>query len=491
MSADILIVDDEADIRALIKGILDDEGFVTRTSANSTAAFEAVQQRIPSIVILDIWLQGSELDGMEILKRLKAQYPALPVLMISGHGTIETAVSAIKFGAYDFIEKPFKSDRLLLMIQRALEAAALRLENESLKKKVDAGHELIGKSSVFQNILQSLKRVAPTNSRVLLTGEAGTGKDVAARFIHNNSSRAARPYSVLSCATLRPERLEIELFGAEAGVSGEYSYSGVLERAHGGTLLLDEVADMPIETQGKIVRVLQNQNFQRVGGNNSIEVDVRILASTNRDLEYEISQGNFRQDLYYRLNVVPIMMPPLNTRSIDIPLLCEYFCELIASNSGMPTPSFSHEALDVLKAYEWPGNIRQLRNVVEWVMIMHNLSAGSSYGIEHLPIEITKDLADKSDAQMVAQNPMIGSLPDDFSEMSLREAREKFERDYLQVQIERFGGNISKTAQFVGMERSALHRKLKSLEIIQGEKLDDHTLSSDSDSLTLTQRKRA
>ncbi len=497
MSAEILIVDDEADIRTLIKGILEDEGYTTRVAANSTKAYEAVREKMPSLVILDIWLQGSEHDGLEILKTLKAQNPYLPVLMISGHGSIETAVSTIKQGAYDFIEKPFKSDRLLLMIQRALEAAALRQENDSLKKKVESGRDLIGKSPSFQNLQQALKRVAPTNSRVLLTGEAGTGKDVVARFIHANSLRASRPYLVLNCATLLPERLEVELFGAEAGISGDQPYTGVLERANGGTLLLDEVADMPLETQGKIVRVLQSQSFSRVGGNKALDVDVRIMASTNRNLEREIEEGNFRQDLFYRLNVVPIAMPNLKSRALDIPVLVDYFSNQIAQAAGMPKPQFSESALSALQSYEWPGNIRQLKNVIEWVMIMNTLPAGSAYEAEHLPVEILgksgaarSEMAGRSEAG--ASSASSVSMPSDVMALPLREARELFERDYLQTQINRFSGNISKTAQFIGMERSALHRKLKSLEIMTNDKSDD-TESSSYESFTpsSTERKRA
>jgi len=311
MSANILIVDDEEDIRILVKGILEDEGYTTTLAADAAQTYETMEEKAPDLIVLDIWLQGSEHDGLEILARVMEENPLLPIVMISGHGTIETAVSAIKLGAYDFIEKPFKSDRLLLMIKRALETAELKRENLALKQKVDTSADLIGESSVTKTLIQALERIAATNSRVLLTGAPGTGKDIAARFIHQHSDRAAGPYLALNCASLRPERLEVELFGSESGVMGEPSRQGLLEQADGGTLLLDEVADMPLETQGKIVRVLQEQNFQKVGGNKFITVDVRIIASTNRDLEKAVEQGEFREDLFYRLNVVPVSLPTL------------------------------------------------------------------------------------------------------------------------------------------------------------------------------------
>lgn len=473
MSAEILIVDDEADIRKLVQGILQDEGYQARLAANAAEAYKHIEAKVPSLVVLDIWLQGSEHDGMQILEKIKQQYPHMPVVMISGHGTIETAVAAIKKGAYDFIEKPFKSDRLLLMIQRALEAAGLRRENEALRKRTEGPVSLVGESPVAQNLLQLIERAAPTNSRILLTGDAGTGKDVAARVVHRLSKRADKPFMVLSCATLHPERLEAELFGT----AGEKV--GVLEQAHEGTLLLDEVADMPLETQGKIVRVLQEQRFQKVGDDKFIEVDVRILASSNRNLEESIGNGDFRQDLYYRLNVVPIHIPPLKDRRQDIPALVNYFVDALNKNSGLPARNFSTEALAVMQGYDWPGNVRQLRNVVEWVLIMNGATAEQDVHAEHLPPEITGKGIFPGSASGGGESHR--SLMD----LSLRDAREAFEREYLQSQVSRFGGNISKTAQFVGMERSALHRKLKSLEILAGEKDSNEDESSDA------KRKRA
>ena len=457
MSADILIIDDEADIRMLIQGILEDEGFATRQAGNAEQAYAAVGARVPSLVILDIWLQNSEHDGMNILSRLKADHPHLPVIMISGHGTIETAVNAIKLGAYDFIEKPFKSDRLLVMIDRALENAQLKIENEALRRKTATPTDLTGSSPVVGQLRHVLERVGPTNSRVLITGEPGTGKELAARMIHRLSDRAAGPFMALNCATLLPERLEIELFGSVDGVHGEPGKIGVLEQANGGTLLLDEVADMPLETQGKIVRALQDHKVTRVGGKDPVHVDVRILASTNRDLNRAMEDGNFRQDLYYRLNVVPVQMPPLRERMADIPDLAVVFMNQYADANSLPRRVLADAAIMTLQAYHWPGNIRQLRNVMEWVMIMTGTNADEPIRPDHLPPEICGADSTDHDGRMALSRDMVL--------MPLRDAREQFEKDYLEAQVERFHGNISKTAQFIGMERSALHRKLKLLVI--------------------------
>lgn len=457
MNETILIVDDEPDIRNLIKGILEDEGYKGRQAGTAKQAYEEIEKSLPDLVVLDIWLQGSDHDGLQILANIKKRYPHLPVVMISGHGTIETAVSSIKQGAYDFIEKPFKSDRLLLMIRRAIENAVLKQENEALKKKVAKPAKMVGESSAMQNLRQILERVAPTNSRILLTGEAGSGKDIAARAIHSTSNRASKPYLVINCATLRPERLELELFGSDEAGSES---TGVIEQADKGTVLLDEVSDMPLETQGKIMRVLQEQRFNRVGGSKEIEVDVRIIASTNRNLEKAIAEGRFRQDLFYRLNVVPVTIPPLRDRIQDLQPLLGYFVQEISEQSGLPSRGFSPQALAAMQTYTWPGNIRQLRNIVEWSMIMKGVQGGD-FEVDDLPPEITGKGPSASDSDSSRQNA-------NFMMMPLREAREVFEREYLQSQINRFGGNISKTAQFIGMERSALHRKLKSLNIING-----------------------
>ncbi|HEX3499238.1 MAG TPA: sigma-54 dependent transcriptional regulator [Stellaceae bacterium] len=462
MATDILIVDDEADIRMLIAGVLKDEGYQTREAGNSTQALAAIRSRQPSLVILDIWLQGSELDGIEILKVIRRELPALPVIMISGHGNIETAVAAIKFGAYDFIEKPFKSDRLLLVIERAIEAARLRRENQELRLRAGGDVELVGNSQATNQLRQQIERVAPTGSRVLITGPAGVGKEVVARLLHARSRRASGPFVALNCATMRPDRLEIELFGTEAG--GEEPDQprkvGTFEQAHGGMLLLDEVADMPLETQGKIVRVLQEQTFERVGGGNRVEVDVRVVASSNRDLAGEIAGGRLREDLFYRLNVVPIRVPPLRERRDDIPLLARHFMNRTAEAAGLTPREFGEDAMAALQAYEWPGNVRQLRNAVDWLLIMAPGEVREPIRADMLPAEIGA----------IAPAVVKWDKGGEIMSLPLRDAREVFEREYLIAQVTRFGGNISRTAAFVEMERSALHRKLKSLGVFNGDR---------------------
>src|SRR5579862_5932032 len=370
MAHDILIVDDEADIRMLIAGVLRDEGYATREAANSAETFAAIQARQPTLVILDIWLQNSELDGIAILRQLRSEMPSVPVVMISGHGTIETAVEAIKMGAYDFIEKPFKSDRLLLIIQRAIETALLRRENEELRLRAGGEIHLVGVSVAASQLRQQIDRVAPTGSRVLISGAPGVGKEVVGRLLHAHSRRAGGPFVAVNCATMHPDRLELELFGSEAAVDGAPRKVGTFERAHGGTLFLDEVADMPLETQGKIVRVLQEQTFERVGGSNRVEVDVRVVASTNRDLSGEIASGRFREDLYYRLSVVPIRVPALRERREDIPLLARHFMARASEAARIAAREIGEDAMAALQAYSWPGNVRQLRNVIDWLLIM-------------------------------------------------------------------------------------------------------------------------
>lgn len=462
MAHDILIVDDESDNRILMSGVLADEEFETREAADSTSALAAIRSRRPSLVILDIWLQGSELDGIELLDVIKKEHPAVPVVMISGHGTIETAVAAIKKGAYDFIEKPFKADRLLLVVERAIEAARLRRENEELRLRVGAEAELIGQSSAINQLRQMVERVAPTGSRVLITGLAGAGKEVVARMLHTRSKRASGPFVVLNCATMRPDRLEQELFGIEAGVEGPESPRkiGTFEQAHGGTLFLDEVADMPLETQGKIVRALQEQTFQRVGGTDAVEVDVRVISSSNRDLTEEMAQGNFREDLFYRLSVVPIRVPALTDRREDIPLLARHFMRRSAEAAGMPAREIGEDAMAALQSYEWKGNVRQLRNVIDWLLIMAPGDATEPIRSDMLPPEISG----------ITPTVLQWERGSEIMTLPLREAREVFEREYLTAQVMRFGGNISRTAAFVGMERSALHRKLKSLGLHQAER---------------------
>ncbi|OAN43919.1 sigma-54-dependent Fis family transcriptional regulator [Paramagnetospirillum marisnigri] len=462
MAHDILIVDDEGDIRALIAGILEDEGHSTREASNSDEALEGIRARRPNLVIQDIWLQGSRLDGLGVLEAVKRDHPEVPVVMISGHGNIETAVQAIKVGAYDFIEKPFKADRLLLVVERAIEAARLRRENEELKLRAGSTGELIGGSVAVAQARQAIDRVAPTNSRVLITGPAGSGKEVVARLIHARSRRADGPFVVLNCAAMHPDRMEVELFGTEHGMDGPETPRkiGTFEQAHGGTLLLDEVADMPLETQGKIVRVLQDQMFERVGGGKRVEVDVRVIATTNRDLQTEMASGHFREDLFYRLNVVPVRMASLRDRKEDIPALARQFMQMTASVAGVQPRPISEDAMAALQAYDWPGNVRQLRNVVDWLLIMAPGDAREPIRADMLPSEIGA----------ITPAVLRWDKSSEIMTLPLREARELFEREYLLAQVNRFAGNISRTAAFVGMERSALHRKLKLLGVNTDEK---------------------
>ena len=456
MAHDILIVDDEADIRMLIAGVLKDEGYATREAADTAQTVAAIQARQPTLVILDIWLQGGGLEGIEILKQLRAEMPSVPVVMISGHGTIETAVEAIKLGAYDFIEKPFKSDRLLLVVERAIEAAQLRRENEELKLRAGGDLDLVGASSAANQLRQQIERVAPTGSRVLITGPPGSGKEVVGRLLHARSRRARGAFIPVNCATMRPERLEIELFGTETRNDGAPRKVGTFERAHGGTLFLDEVADMPLETQGKIVRVLQEQTFERVGGSSRVEVDVRVVASSNRGLGAEISAGRFREDLFYRLSVVPIRVPPLRERLEDIPLMARHFMARASEAARLAPRDFGEDAMAALQAYTWPGNVRQLRNVIDWLLIMAPGDTHEPIRADMLPNEITA----------IAPTVVKWEKGSEIMTLPLRDAREVFEREYLLAQVTRFGGNISRTAAFVGMERSALHRKLKSLGVV-------------------------
>ena len=454
MASDILIVDDENDIRELVAGILEDEGHGTRTAGNSDECLAAIEKRRPTLIFLDIWMQGSRLDGLALLDVIKHQHPDLPVVIISGHGNVETAVSAIKRGAYDYIEKPFKADRLVLIAERALEASKLRREVKELREKSGDSSELLGGSTTINQLRQQIERVAPTNSRILITGPSGSGKELAARTIHLTSHRASGPFVVLNAAAITPERMEIELFGTEDD-GGSSRKIGALEEAHGGTLYLDEVADMPRETQSKILRVLVDQSFNRVGGSTRVQVDVRLISSTARDLPREIQEGRFREDLFHRLAVVPIRVPSLAERRDDIPSLVESFMEQISRNAGLPIRRIGEDAMAVLQAHDWPGNIRQLRNNVERLMILTRGDPEAVITADLLPAEI---------------GAMLPALPtstggEHLMSLPLRDAREIFEREYLVAQINRFGGNISRTAEFVGMERSALHRKLKSLGV--------------------------
>ncbi len=454
MAADILIVDDEADIREGVAGILSDEGHGTRTAKNSDEALAAIEARRPHLVFLDIWMQGSRLDGLQLLNVIKENHPTLPVVMISGHGNIETAVSAIKFGAYDFIEKPFKADRLVLVADRALETSRLKREVTDLRARAGATNRIVGKSPTLNQLRQIIERVGQKNSRVMVMGAPGSGKELVARVIHEMSPRAQGPFVAINAATITPESMEVELFGVEAADQRSRKV-GALEEAHGGTLYLDEVGDMPRETQNRILRVLVDQNFQRVGGATRVHVDVRIVSSSSKDLAAAIVAGNFREDLFHRLAVVPIRAPSLSERREDIPELVEYFMDQISAATGMPRRRIGADAMAVLQSHDWPGNIRQLRNNVERLMILSGGDADAEITAEMLPSEI---------GALVPSTPN-GTGGEKLMSLSLREAREVFEREYLVAQISRFGGNISRTAEFIGMERSALHRKLKSLQI--------------------------
>ena len=450
MALDILVVDDEEDIRDLVSGILEDEGHQARTAANAQETFSEIGKRLPSLVILDIWLQDSSMDGLALLEWMREHYPDVPVVMISGHGSVETAVAAIKKGANDFIEKPFKSDHLLHVVERACEAERLQRENAELRKRAGLEADLLGGSSSINNVRQAIAKVAPSNSRVLIQGPPGSGKEVAARLLHARSRRAQGPFIVVGAASIEPHRMEEELFGIEQ--SGRLVKSGLFEQANGGTLFFDEVADMPGPTQAKILRVLTDQTFERVGGSRRVEVDVRVVSASNRDLRGEVVQGRFREDLYHRLGVVPVSVPALKERREDIPHLVDHFLDMLGQAAGRARPSVDEAAMAALQAYDWPGNVRQLRNVVERMLIMLG-ETQEEITAEMLPAELSGDSADllRPDHEM-----SIMTAP-------LREAREAFEREYLRIQINRFSGNVSKTASFIGMERSALHRKLKTL----------------------------
>lgn len=450
MALDILIVDDESDIRDLVAGVLEDDGYEARGAADSDAALAAIADRRPSLVLLDVWLKGSRLDGLDLLDEIKRRDASLPVLIISGHGNLDTAVAAIRRGAADFIEKPFEAERLLHLVSRATETQRLRRENEALRAQIGFEDELTGTSSAINAVRATLKRVGPTGSRVLLTGPAGVGKEVASRLLHNWSPRAEAPFVIASAARMTPERVDEELFGVERGES-EIS-PGLMEQAHGGTLFLDEIADMPLATQARILRVLTDQSFTRVGGSRMVKVDVRVVSATSRDLLNEIADGRFREDFYYRLNVVPVHIPALSERREDIPVLAEHFVARFAAERRIATPSFSPDAIAALQAYDWPGNVRQLRNIIERTIILAPGERIERVDVDMLPQEIIDEGRPVANG---AANAMMGA--------PLREARETFEREYLRVQIRRFSGNISRTATFIGMERSALHRKLKIL----------------------------
>ena len=464
--SDILIVDDERDIRELISDILEDEGFVTRLAGNSDDAIAAINAEPPALMILDIWLKDSRMDGIDILKTVKRDNPDVPVVIISGHGNIEIAVAAIKQGAYDFIEKPFNIDQLMVVIRRAMETSRLRRENQSLKRREVVSTDMIGSSTSFKTLMGQLDKVTKSNGRVMLRGPAGAGKEIAARYIHANSNRASAPFVTVNCASVAPDRMEEVLFGRETPERGVEP--GLLEQAHGGVIFFDEVADLPLGTQSKILRVLVDQQFTRVGGNDKVRVDLRVISSTSKDLDAAIKEDTFRQELFHRLNVVPISVPSLEERRDDIPVLARHFIADFNTSQGLPLREFSGDAEALLQTMVWPGNVRQLKNLVERVLIL-----GDGTG----PIEARELPGEEETTDDEGRVVLSGAL----ATLPLREAREAFEREYLLTQINRFGGNISRTANFVGMERSALHRKLKSLGVVTSAKSGTRVAHVDDD----------
>ncbi|MCY4032204.1 MAG: sigma-54 dependent transcriptional regulator [Hyphomicrobiales bacterium] len=447
---DILIVDDEVDILNLVRDILTEEGYRVKTAVDGEKALKIIEEHPPTLMLLDIWLGKDHSNGLEVLNSVKHTHPNIPVIMISGHGTIETAVSAIKKGAYEFIEKPFNAAKLLLLTRRAIEAINLRRENQELRLRLGSIDRVLGVSNAMNQLRQTIEKVAPTSSRVLITGPSGTGKEVTARLIHMHSKRSEGPFVALNAAAMTPKRMETELFGIE----GE-GKTGAFEQADGGTLFLDEIADMPLGTQGKILRVLVEQTFERVGGNSQVQVDVRVMSSSSRNIEEEIEEGRLRSDLFHRLNVVPVRLPPLCERREDIPELAEYMARQFSMASMIPYRPLAPDAIALLQAHDWPGNIRQLRNNVERIIIMAGGAPGSPITASMLPAEVIDSgtlLPDKSTGERLMTLP-------------LREARQAFEREYLLTQMSRFEGNVSRTANFIGMERSALHRKIKLLGV--------------------------
>ena len=458
MAHDILIVDDERDICTLIAGILEDEGNTARRAHNSSEAIDAVRQRRPALVILDVWLQGSDLDGLQLLEVIRREEPPIPVVMISGHGTIDTAVSAIKNGAYDFIEKPFKADRLLLVVERAIEADRLKRENATLRRRAGGDVAFVGTSGDAGGVRTQIERVAPTGSRVLITGPSGAGKETVARLIHQGSKRADGPFVVVNCSTMPAERLEIELFGTDGETDGDTLHvSSAFELAHGGTLVLKEVVDLPVALQSRLARVLQEQSFTRDAGKTRVEIDVRVLASSCRNLQEEIAASRFREELFHRLNVVSLRVPPLSERREDIPELANDLLRRVADATGLPQRAIGEDTLAALQGHDWPGNVRQLRNVIERLLILAPVGGGPIRA-DALPNDVSED----------APSVLRWEKGGEIMQLPLRDAREVFEREYLLAQVTRFGGNISRTATFVGMERSALHRKLKSLGLHGG-----------------------
>jgi two-component system nitrogen regulation response regulator NtrX len=445
---DLLVVDDERNIRTSLEGILRDEGYRVASVASAEEAVDRVQQAPPDLVLLDILLPG--MDGIAALEKMKRLKPDLAVLMISGHGNIETAVKATKLGAYDFIEKPLSLERVVLAVRHALDQVRLEKENLQLRQSLQRQQEIVGKSAALQEIKELIHLVAETNGRVLIRGESGTGKELVARAIHQGSARQEKPFVEVNCAAIPEDLIESELFGHEKGsfTGATAKRRGKFELADGGTIFLDEVADMSLRTQAKVLRVLEEQRFERVGGSDSLEVDVRVIAASNKDLEGEIKEGRFREDLYYRLNVVPLYVPPLRERKEDIPLLVDHFLGEFCREYGKREKKIAPEAMELLVQCPWPGNVRELKNLIERLIIM-----------------VPSSIISPADIRSSLRSPAFAEAGEPMGEDSLKAARERFEKDYILDHLRQNNWNISKTAEKLGIERSNLHRKLKAYDI--------------------------
>jgi len=454
MKPKILVVDDEVSILKSLKGVLQDEGYQVSLAASGEEGLEEVRRDVPDLILLDIWMPG--MDGLAVLAELKRSHSQIPIIIISGHGNIETAVKATKMGAFDFVEKPLSLERILVCIQNGLELCRLKEENRLWRQKIDRRSHITGESPAVESLRAQIRRAAPTNATVLITGENGTGKELVARMIHTLSRRSHLPMIEVNCAAIPEELIESELFGHEKGAfTGAYEKrKGKFDLANGGTLFLDEIGDMSLKTQAKVLRIIQEQIFERVGGSRSIRVDVRVVAATNKDLQKEIEASRFRQDLYYRLNVIPIHVPPLVERLQDIPLLVEDFLNEMAYESGMGRKEICSPVVSLLQEYPWPGNVRELRNFIERLIIM---SPGQIVQPEDLPPTFLSSI------------PKAQVVNDPFHYQTLREARCCFEREYLLRKLEEHDWNVSLTAAQIGVERSHLHRKMRALGIREAE----------------------
>ena len=455
MKYNILVIDDEEDIRNSIAGLLEDENYEVRTVENSEKALAAILDRLPDLILIDIWLENSKLDGLELLNEIQSKFLSLPCVMISGHGNIDIAVKAIRNGASDYIEKPFEVERLLITIERVLEISKLKKEHKELWLRAGGELELIGESSLIKKIQSLIKKVAPTGSRILITGEYGTGKETLARLIHLNSKRAEGPFILLNSQILSNESIEEELFGEEDD-QGRIIKIGLLEQANNGTLFIDEVASLTIEAQAFFIKALQDNAFKRKNGSTRINIDIRVISSSSIEIKNNILNNTFSEDLYYRLNVVPIEMPPLSKRKEDIPILINYFLNKASKTTGRSKIFIDNQALASLQAFKWTGNVKQLKNAIERILIMLDESEKNLITYDMLP----KDLSQKESIEDTSKNIDLEYL----YSLKLKEARNIFEYDYIIKNLDRFNGNVSKTANFIGMERSAFHRKLNSLK---------------------------